>query len=345
MAREQPAWVNWSQYVALRTAVSILHSFSVESTLSTAAGMGSLFCRYHRRHLQRAIENLTLSFPEWPAERVEQVALRSIQNMFQIVMVDAVVMPRLVTRSSWQRCLRVGRLQDAMERLIRNQPTIFITGHIGNWELLGYSLAVLGYPLYALARPLDNPLINDWAMAIREAQGMRIITKWGAIPALQQVLRTGGRAAFIADQNAGVQGLFVPFFGRLASSYKAIGLLAMRYRVPIVAGFARRVGGRFEYELHAGDVIRPEDWEDHPDPLFYITARYNHAMEQAIRAAPEQYLWAHRRWKSRPRHERLGRPVPARLVARLETLPWLTPSEIAGIVESSNEAARREAAR
>ncbi len=345
MAREQPAWVNWSQYVALRTAVSILHSFSVESTLSTAAGMGSLFCRYHRRHLQRAIDNLTLSFPEWPAERIEQVALRSIQNMFQIVMVDAVVMPRLVTKSSWHRCLRVSHLQNTMERLIRNQPTIFITGHIGNWELLGYSLAVLGYPLYALARPLDNPLINDWVMAIREARGMRIITKWGAIPALQQVLRTGGRAAFIADQNAGVQGLFVPFFGRLASSYKSIGLLAMRYRVPIVAGFARRVGGRFDYEIHAGDVIQPEDWEDHPDPLFYITARYNHAMEQAIRGAPEQYLWAHRRWKSRPRHERLGRPVPGRLIARLETLPWLTSSEIAGIVDSSNEAARRAAAR
>ena len=345
MSRKQPAWVNWSQYVALRTAVSILHSFSVESTLSTAAGMGSLFCRYHRRHFKRAAENISLSFPEWPTERVEQVALRSIQNMFQIVMVDAVVMPRLVTRSSWQRCLRVGRLQNAMERLIRDQPTIFITGHIGNWELLGYSLAVLGYPLYALARPLDNPLINDWVMAIREARGMRIITKWGAIPALQKVLRNGGRAAFIADQNAGVQGLFVPFFGRLASSYKSIGLVAMRYRVPIVAGFARRVGGRFDYEIHAGDVIQPEDWEDHPDPLFYITARYNHAMEQAIRATPEQYLWAHRRWKSRPRHERLGRPVPARLIAKLESLPWLTPSEIDRIVESSNEAARQEAAR
>jgi len=199
VSKKQPAWVNWSQYVALRTAISVLHSFSVQSTLSTAAGMGALFCRYHRRHLQRAIDNVTLSFPEWSTERVEKVALRSIQNMFQVVMVDAVVMPRLITQSSWQRCLRVGHLQKTMERLIRHQPTIFITGHIGNWELLGYSLAVLGYPLYALARPLDNPLINDWVMGIREARGMRIITKWGAIPALQKVLRNGGRAAFIAS--------------------------------------------------------------------------------------------------------------------------------------------------
>jgi KDO2-lipid IV(A) lauroyltransferase len=239
----------------------------------------------------------------------------------------------------------VGNLSAAMERLIRSESTIFITGHCGNWELLGYSLAVLGYPLHALARPLDNPLLNRWVMGIREARGLRIITKWGATPILQKLLSSGGRAAFIADQNAGEEGLFVPFFGRLASSYKSIGLLAMRYEVPIVAGFAKRLGGRFEYELIAQDIIHPQEWADHPDPLFYITARYNYAMEQMIRRMPEQYLWVHRRWKSRPRHERLGRPIPPRLIAKLESLPWLTPQDVGRIVESSKQAARRQAAR
>ena len=338
MSKKQPAWVNWTQYVALRTAISVLHSFSVQSTLSTAAGMGALFCRYHRRHLQRAIDNVTLSFPEWSAERVEQVALRSIQNMFQVVMVDAVVMPRLVTRSSWQRRLRVGHLQKTMERLIRNQPTIFITGHIGNWELLGYSLAVLGYPLYALARPLDNPLINDWVMGIREARGMRIITKWGAVPALQQVLRTGGRAAFIADQNAGGQGLFVPFFGRLASSYKSIGLLAMQFDASVVCGFAKRTADNregFYYEMAITDVFGPAQWSTHPDPLFYLTARYRWAIEQMVRDVPEQYFWMHRIWRSRPRHERLDRPFPPALREKIELLPWISADGLQRVVEQS----------
>jgi KDO2-lipid IV(A) lauroyltransferase len=176
-------------------------------------------------------------------------------------------------------------------------------------------------------------MLNRWVLDIREARGMRIITKWGATPILQDVLRSGGRVAFIADQNAGDQGLFVPFFGRLASSYKSIGLLAMRYQVPIVCGFAPRLGGRFEYELNTTDIIRPQDWADHPDPLFYITARYNHAMEQMVRRAPDQYLWVHRRWKSRPRHERLGRPMPRRMIAKLESLPWLTSEEIDRLVK------------
>ncbi|MHC4415738.1 MAG: lysophospholipid acyltransferase family protein [Planctomycetota bacterium] len=340
MARKsQSRLAVWSQYLALRAVASLMHCFDVDQNLRTAAGVGSLFGRMSRRHRLRAEGNIAMCYPDWPAQRVAEVAERSMQHMFQLFMVDAVITPRRITESSWPTHVRVGRLGGVLDRLIRGEPTIFITGHCGNWELLGYVLAVIGYPLYALARPLDNPLLDRWVMGIREARGMRIITKWGATPVLQDVLRSGGRVAFIADQNAGSQGLFVPFFGRLASSYKSIGLLAMRYEVPIVAGFARRLGGRFAYELSATDIIRPQDWKDRPDPLFYITARYNRAIELMIRTAPEQYLWVHRRWKSRPRHERLGRPVPRRLIENLRSLPWLTPQEVDRIVQGSNEAA------
>ena len=131
---------------------------------------------------------------------------------------------------------------------------------------------------------------------------------------------------FIADQNAGDKGLFIPFFGRMASSYKSIGLLAMRHEVPIVTGFAKRTPGRFEYEVIISDTIRPEHWADVKDPLFYITARFNRAIEQAVRVVPEQYLWVHRRWKSRPRWEREGKPMPGRVIEKLESLPWMTPA-------------------
>jgi KDO2-lipid IV(A) lauroyltransferase len=329
--------ITWSQYLALRAVAGFLHCFDIDQNLATAASIGTLFHRFSHRHRRRARLNIARSFPDWPDERVAETARRSIEHMFQLFMVDAMVTPRRITRTSWPRYLRLGKLQGVLERLVRGEPTIFITGHCGNWELLGYALAVIGYPLYALARPLDNPQLNRWILGIREARGMRIITKWGATPILQEVLRSGGRVAFIADQNAGNQGLFVPFFGRLASSYKSIGLLAMRYQVPIVCGFAPRLSGRFEYELTTTDFIRPEEWADQPDPLFYITARYNRAMEMMIRRAPEQYLWVHRRWKSRPRHERLGRPMPGRLIAKLESLPWLTPQDIDRLVKGPVE--------
>jgi KDO2-lipid IV(A) lauroyltransferase len=195
--------------------------------------------------------------------------------------------------------------------------------------------------MVVLARPIDNPLINDWLLGIREAQGTRVITKWGATPIIQSALRNSGRVGFIADQNAGEQGLFVPFFGRLASNYKSIGLLAMRYNVPIVVGHAIRDGCQFQYDVAMVDMIRPDDWADQPDPLFYITARYNRAMEQSIRAAPEQYLWLHRRWKSRPKHEREGEPMPHKLIEKLERLPWMTPQELKRVIAGPQTATVR----
>ena len=118
------------------------------------------------------------------------------------------------------------------------------------------------------------------------------------------------------------------FFGRLASSYKSIGLLALREEVPIVCGYAHRVGPGFHYELGVADVIRPDDWQDRHDPLYYVTARYARAIEAMVRLRPEQYLWMHRRWKSRPRHERQGKPMPKALRQNLEALPWMDQAQM-----------------
>jgi len=133
---------------------------------------------------------------------------------------------------------------------------------------------------------------------------------------------------FIADQNAGDKGMFVPFFGRLASSYKSIGLLAIRQEVPVVCGYAHRIGPGFYYELGVADVIQPGDWQDRHDPLYYVTARYARAIETMVRKKPEQYLWMHRRWKSRPRHERQGKQMPAALRRTLEDLPWMDQAQM-----------------
>ena len=175
----------------------------------------------------------------------------------------------------------------------------------------------------------DLPMLWKWALGLREARGMRVITKFGATEELQKVVDQGGRIAFIADQNAGEDGIFVPFFGQMASAYKSIGLFAIRYGLPIAVGIALREGDGFRYRLHTTDVIRPEDWESHDDPVFYVTARYNHAMEKAVMLDPRQYLWIHRRWKSRPKWEREGKPLPDRIEAKLRTLPWIDDAAIA----------------
>jgi len=343
VARSDSPLVNWSQYLGLRTVAGVLQCFDAQQNLRTADTIGSLYYRFARSRRERAHANIRQAFPDWDDHRIAETAERSMQHMFRLFIVDTVLTPRLITPENWPRFVSFHGVERVLNELTRPQPVILVTGHCGNWELLGFVLSMLGFPVSALARPLDNPLINDWLLGMREARGLRIITKWGATPIVQHLLHENGHVGFIADQNAGDQGLFVPFFGRLASCYKSMGMMAMRYKALVVAGHSRRVGDQMKYEVACTDMFGPESWKDQDDPLFYITSRISRSIEEMIRASPEQYLWLHRRWKSRPKFEREGKPFPDRLVEKICALPWMTPGELDRIIAASTTVRSTEA--
>ncbi len=130
----------------------------------------------------------------------------------------------------------------------------------------------------------------------------------------RSILERGCALAFIADQSAGRKGVFVDFFGRPASTYKSIGLLAMATESPIAVGYSRRIGDAFRFEVGVNRLIRPDEWATHEHPLRWITQEFSKAMEDFIRVDPGQYWWMHRRWKTPPRPRRglaERRPEPA----------------------------------
>jgi KDO2-lipid IV(A) lauroyltransferase len=311
------------EYVLARLLATAVTCFDVEQSQRTARFIGWNFDHFDARHRKRAQHNIRLCFPDWPEEKVAWCARESTQHLMQLAF-ETLHSPRVINEDSWPRHIELANLGPAIDLLNSDRPTILLTAHQGNWEVLGYTLALLGYDMDTIARPLDNKLIYDWLLGIREKKGMRIVTKWDATQRMVDVLEAGGALAFTADQNAGDKGIFVPFFGRLASTYKSIGLLAMTHEAPIVCGYAHRLHRQFRFELGVADVIYPEDWADRRDPLYYITARYCRAFEKMVRMCPHQFLWSHRRWKSRPRHERLGKPIPSALRRNLEDLPWMT---------------------
>lgn len=115
------------------------------------------------------------------------------------------------------------------------------------------------------------------------------------------VLRDGRTLIVLGDQDAGPNGLFVNFFGRPASTHKAIALLAIEHQAPIFVVYARRLGDRFAYEIGIEDVIDPAEFAGSSTDVRDITQRFTTALEQIIRRDPEQYLWLHRRWKHQPK--------------------------------------------
>jgi KDO2-lipid IV(A) lauroyltransferase len=156
-----------------------------------------------------------------------------------------------------------------------------------------------------VARELDNPYLNRWFLRFRRYTGHRQISKKGGFDTLTALLERRGNVAILADQDAGSNGVFVDFFGRAASTHKSIALLALQYDALICVGCARRLNemlanGWPRYELGCEAVIDPRDFAA-GDAVRDITQEYTHALERAIRRAPEQYFWVHRRWKSVPR--------------------------------------------
>jgi KDO2-lipid IV(A) lauroyltransferase len=291
------------QYVALRLISMALHCFPVDTNLRTAKALGDLLYKFDRKHRERALANLRRSFPDMPEPERRLVARRSMQELIMLF-VELLFTTRLIRLDTWTRYARLENFRDVLELLMRkDRGLILLTAHYGNFEIAGYLLAVFGFPTASVARPLDNKYVSDWVFGVRERHGQRIIGKKGATEEVTEVLDAKGAVGFVADQNAGTKGIFVDFFGRKASTYKSIGLVAMQYEVPVVIGYARRIGDRFRFAVGVQDVIYPEEWQAQADPLRYVTQRYTKAIEDFVRTDPGQYWWVHRRWKTRPKGE------------------------------------------
>jgi KDO2-lipid IV(A) lauroyltransferase len=178
----------------------------------------------------------------------------------------------------------------------QGRGVLALTAHLGNWELLAASAVLMPVPLSAVARPLDDPLLDGILERFRTRGGFEVIAKRRALADIRDALRRGRMVGVLLDQNASRrEGVFAPFFGVPASTSKGLALIALRTGAPVVPGFIRREGtGRHVVEFFPL-VPPPPDG----DPVAYTRA-FNEAIEVAIRRAPEQWFWAHRRWKTRP---------------------------------------------
>ncbi|HXJ79032.1 MAG TPA: lysophospholipid acyltransferase family protein [Candidatus Methylomirabilis sp.] len=181
----------------------------------------------------------------------------------------------------------------------RGKGVLALSAHYGNWELLAAVSALSVYPLSVVMRPLDDPFVNWLIERFRRRSGVELIAKRQALPAMRDALRQGRIVGVLLDQNASrTEGVFVPFFGRPASTSRALAILSLRTGAPVVPIFIRRSeGGR--HCVWADPAIPAPDTGDVAD----YTAAFNRSIEAAIRRAPEQWFWLHRRWKTEPHSE------------------------------------------
>jgi len=295
--------LNYLAYLALRLALLIIYRFSVEKNLRFARFLGRQMWKHYHRGRQRALENLRASFPHKDQSWIEETGRRSFESIVMLVM-DVLFTPRLVKKENWVKYSTYKNIEQTKWLMQGGRGLLLITGHYGNFELMGHLLGLFGFNIYSIARPLDNKFINNYLYGIREKKGQKIIDKKGASEQMQQLAENNATLCFIADQDAGKKGIFVDFFGRKASTYKSIALLAMSYNMPIGIASCRRINNRFFFCIEVHRMIMPEEWKDKDNPITWLTAEYTKAIEDFVRLDPNQYWWLHRRWKTRPKEER-----------------------------------------
>jgi KDO2-lipid IV(A) lauroyltransferase len=164
----------------------------------------------------------------------------------------------------------------------------------------GYILGMFGFRTFAVARRLDNPHLDRFLTRFRSGTGQTILDKNADYDRILSVLRGGGAIGMVADQDAGPRGQFVDFFGRPASTFKSIALLALEYDAVLAVVGAPKVGEPMRYRIATEAVILPEEYAGRTDAVKAITQRFTAALERIVRRAPEQYFWVHRRWKHQP---------------------------------------------
>jgi KDO2-lipid IV(A) lauroyltransferase len=303
MAKERSVLLDYAVYLVVRAVVCVLQMLSYPASLRLAGGLAWLAYHLDRRHRLVADDNLRWAFPEGADDRARDERVRAVYRHFCALLMVLVHVPRKLRPANWKGYLemRDGRLLAGW--LLSGRPLLLVTGHFGNWELGGYCLGLFGFTTHAIARPLDNPFVDRYLRNFRQRTGQSVLAKHGDFERMQGLLDRGGVLATLADQDAGARGLFVDFFGRPASTHKAIALLALEHNVPLLVVGVPRVGEPMRYRIEVEDVVLPEDYAGRPpsEAVRAITQRFTSALERIVRRHPEQYFWLHRRWKHQPR--------------------------------------------
>lgn len=256
-------------------------------------GLGRLLHLLNRRERRRMAAHLALAFPEMPAEERARLAGRCAahhgvnltENLHLLARGLERVLPRIEV-TGWEH------VEAARER---GRPVLFVTGHLGNWELMSAVFPSRGFPVYGVGRELQHPALHEAVERFRNRLGARTIVRGDrhAARRLRDVMRGEAGLVMLIDQDTKVDGVWVPFFGRSAYTPTAAAELGLRHRMTVVPLFlTRRSDGTHECRFLAAVEL--------PDDVTEATARLTALIEAQVRRHPEQWVWMHRRWRRRP---------------------------------------------
>lgn len=293
----------WLEYVAVRGLLGFLGVLPKKIAVSGATSV-AMAAYYLLGSLRRvAMTNLKIAFPDGSETDHKRLAKGAFKNLGR-VLGEMSHFPT-ATRESLAKTIEFQIEPDVFAEYeslkAAGRGVIIVSPHLGNWELLVYGWSALKEPISYLARPLDNPKIEALTVGLRTKFGNRPINKTNSVSPAMKVLREGGILGILADVNAHPkEGVFVPFFGLPACTSSGVALLAMRTNAAIIPMCGAWDEEKQHYVGIHGRIIYPSNTGDRHRDVTETTARFTAEVEELIRKYPDQWLWIHKRWKSRP---------------------------------------------
>ncbi|MEZ6130697.1 MAG: lysophospholipid acyltransferase family protein [Planctomycetaceae bacterium] len=295
------------EYLFFCAVVFVMQSLPVGSVVRLADLTAWMVHRVVPRRMNRyhiAADNLRTAFgDELTDEQVDQIIGGMWRHLARMVC-EVIQLQRRFRLYNCTDVLRFYQRNECVQAIMQGRPVLFLGGHFGNWEVSVNTFGHFGFPMGVVARDLDNPWLQEWFRRFRESTGNWVVSKTGASVELVTAMEEKRNASLLCDQDAGRRGVFVDFFGKPASTFKSIALLALQHDALIVVGGAWRLADAEQkdsrwrnFELATEAIIDSRDF-DQADAVQQLTQRFTTALEQLIRRAPEQYFWLHRRWKT-----------------------------------------------
>jgi KDO2-lipid IV(A) lauroyltransferase len=245
------------------------------------------------------LRNLELAFPKMPPAERELVLRLEYRNLGWLL-AEFCQMPTY-TREFAGSFIRYEGLEHYLAARDRGKGVLVLTGHLGAWELSSFYHSLAGYPMGMVIRRLDNPLVDRMVNRIRCLHGNRVLHKDDFARGLLAAMRAGETVGILMDTNmTPPQGLFVPFFGILACSASGLARVALKTGAAVLPGFLLWEEPEQRYVLHFYPEVALASTGDVEADAADNTARFTAVLEQSIRQYPSQWLWMHRRWKTRP---------------------------------------------
>ncbi|HTW46267.1 MAG TPA: lysophospholipid acyltransferase family protein [Acidobacteriaceae bacterium] len=287
------------EYLAVWALVRLLGALPRDAARTVGACAGAAAYVLMGGLRRTGLRNLELAFPEKTATEREQVLRRLYRNLGWLLG-EFCQMPRY-TAENTREFLRYEGLEHYLTARERGKGVLIVTGHLGAWELSSYYHSLMGYPMGMVIRRLDNVKVDRLVNGIRCLHGNKVLHKDDFARGLLGAMRRGETVGILMDTNmTPPQGVFVPFFGREACTASGLARVAKKTGAAVLPGFMLWEEAEQKYVLRFGEEIPVQATEDDEADAMANTAQFTAVIEDWVRRYPDQWLWVHRRWKTRP---------------------------------------------